>query len=292
MPAKIELSGTEQFTFSPEMLFDKLTNFDQLTSHIPDLESSQRIDERTLTCVVRPGFSFLRGKVTLNIEFTELQRPTSAAMRTTVKGIALGMVAESTMAIRPVDRHSVAEVRERSRGLQQGGSQLDWQVRVVELKGLIATVSTGLVKAAAERVIGQSWQRLHAEEQQTAATSSPASSSAIPPAIDYEALREAVGDDQELLQVVLQAFLSESPQKMADLRAAIDHGDAKAVAAAAHGLKGCVRYFGETPAYSLAWQLETLGAAGRLDGAGDIARGLSAQLDLLRQAVTPLISST
>ena len=138
------LAGSESFAASPEAVFDLLTDLDQLAANIPDLESAQRLDESTLACVVRPGFSFMRGKVNLTIRLVDKQRPQTARLETAMKGIGQSMLAESSIALRPAD----------------GGCQLDWEVRVVELKGLIATVSRGLVKAAAERIIVQSYEQI------------------------------------------------------------------------------------------------------------------------------------
>jgi carbon monoxide dehydrogenase subunit G len=141
---KLQLAGTESFPAAREAVFDLLTDLDQLAGNIPDLESAQRVDERTLACVVRPGFSFMRGKVNLTIRLVKQVRPESAEMETEMKGIGQAMQAESSIALRPTE----------------GGCQLDWEVRVVQLKGLIATVSPGLVKAAAQRIIEQSYARV------------------------------------------------------------------------------------------------------------------------------------
>jgi carbon monoxide dehydrogenase subunit G len=142
--AKLQLAGTESFDAPSEAVFDLLTDLDQLALNIPDLESSQRLDDRTLACVVRPGFSFMRGKVNLTIRLLEIRRPETATLSTEMKGIGQSMQAESSIALRPMP----------------AGSQLDWEVRVNELKGLIATVSPSLVKAAAERIIVQSYEKI------------------------------------------------------------------------------------------------------------------------------------
>jgi carbon monoxide dehydrogenase subunit G len=140
----LKLGGTELFAAPPETVFDLLTDLDQLAGNIPDLESAQRVDKQTLACVVRPGFSFMRGKVNLTIRLVKELRPESAEMETEMKGIGQAMQAESSIALRPTD----------------SGCQLNWEVRVVQLKGLIATVSPGLVKAAAQRIIEQSYARV------------------------------------------------------------------------------------------------------------------------------------
>lgn len=42
-------------------------------------------------------------------------------------------------------------------------SALHWTAHVVERKGLVAAVSASLLRAAAEKVIQQTWERLRAE---------------------------------------------------------------------------------------------------------------------------------
>jgi carbon monoxide dehydrogenase subunit G len=149
---KIELAGTELFAAPREAVFDLLADLDQLAANIPDLESSQRVDEQTLACVVRPGFSFMRGRVNLTIRVAEVRRPEAARMETQMKGIGQAMQAESAIALQPTPE----------------GCQLDWKVQVWELKGLIATVSPSLVKAAAERIVVQSYAKIRENLAKTA----------------------------------------------------------------------------------------------------------------------------
>lgn len=41
------------------------------------------------------------------------------------------------------------------------GTKLTWEAEVTELKGLVSTLSGGLIKAAAEQVIRHGWSQLH-----------------------------------------------------------------------------------------------------------------------------------
>ena len=140
----IEFGGTERFAASPEKLFDALTNFDTIAATIPDLVSSEKVDERTMKCVVRPGFSFLRGSMRLTIALGQTVRPESAAMNVSAEGIGLGMRVASNLRISPDGQ----------------GSLLDWSAKIEELKGLISAVSPALIKAAADQVIRHAWSRV------------------------------------------------------------------------------------------------------------------------------------
>jgi carbon monoxide dehydrogenase subunit G len=144
--AKYQFGGTEEFTIDAARLFEIVTNLDNVATTIPDAESTERVDATTLKAVVRPGFSFLRGKLTLMIRVVESRPPHEA--RTVIDGQGIGMrvVVESHVRIAPT----------------AAGSQLTWEARVTEMKGLIATLSPSLVQGAAEQVIRSAWQKIHA----------------------------------------------------------------------------------------------------------------------------------
>ena len=136
-----EFGGHEEFKVTPERLYALLTDFDALAGAIPDLVSAEKIDERNLKCVVRPGFSFLRGTMKLHLVVEDLDPPCSATMSVSAQGIGVAMRVLSHLVIRPAS----------------AGSTLDWSATISERKGLIAAVSPGLIKAAADQVIRHSW---------------------------------------------------------------------------------------------------------------------------------------
>ena len=74
MANNLEFGGTEQFAAEPEKLYALLTDLDAMAGTIPDLVSAERVELRTLKCVVRPGFSFLRGTMRLPLRQTMTAR--------------------------------------------------------------------------------------------------------------------------------------------------------------------------------------------------------------------------
>lgn len=138
----MQFGGEERFDVPPRTLFDQLTDLDAMASTIPDLVSSERSGPDTLKCVVRPGFSFLRGTMKLQISIGDLQAPEKATMRVDAQGIGISMRLESHLNIVP----------------DGAGSLLKWDAQVLEMKGLISTVSPGLVKAAADQVVRMAWE--------------------------------------------------------------------------------------------------------------------------------------
>lgn len=147
---KLEFSGTEQFAAPPEQVFAAVTDLDKMVNHIPDLQSYERIDEGTLQCVVRPGFSFFRGKANLTIRVLDTKPPESAAMRTEMKGIGQGMTMMSNLQVTPHDE----------------GCTVTWQAQVTEVKGLLVTVPSGLIRGAAEKIVAASWEKVRADVEQ------------------------------------------------------------------------------------------------------------------------------
>jgi carbon monoxide dehydrogenase subunit G len=142
--APIEFGGEETFAAPPEKLYGLLTDLDAMAATIPDLESSQKVDDNTLKCVVRPGFSFLRGKMNLAISLGETAPPERAAMNVTASGIGVSMDVVSQLDISP----------------EGAGSRLKWSARVDKRKGLISAVSPTLIKGAADQVIRHAWQQV------------------------------------------------------------------------------------------------------------------------------------
>jgi carbon monoxide dehydrogenase subunit G len=136
-----EFGGQEQFAASPEKLYALLTNLDAMAAAIPDLVSAEKVDQRTMKCVVRPGFSFLRGTMRLTITLGETEPPQRAAMSVAAQGIGVAMTVRSQLQI----------------SADPAGSRLDWTAKIDELKGLISAVSPGLINAAADQIIRHAW---------------------------------------------------------------------------------------------------------------------------------------
>ena len=109
--------------------------------------SAEKVDDCTMKCVVRPGFSFLRGTMKLNLSLGEASPPERATMHVDAQGIGVAMKVVSQLSIAP----------------REAGSQLDWTATIVERKGLIAAVSPSLIKAAADQVIRHAWQQVRAK---------------------------------------------------------------------------------------------------------------------------------
>jgi PAS domain S-box-containing protein len=103
-----------------------------------------------------------------------------------------------------------------------------------------------------------------------------------------EACGAMIGDP-ELRKIVVETVLEEAPRMIAAVRQSLTDGDAAALRLSAHTLQGSVRYFGATPAYEHALELEEMGRVGNLEGAEKILAALEKEMRELRPALQQFI---
>jgi CheY-like chemotaxis protein len=116
--------------------------------------------------------------------------------------------------------------------------------------------------------------------------------------VPADSLAEAVFDraealacvegDMELLLEIAGIFLESCPRDLAEIRQAITHNDAEALARAAHTLKGAVSNFGTKSAYQAAANLERIGREGRLIEGVTAYTELMTEIDRLNAALAAL----
>jgi CheY-like chemotaxis protein len=98
---------------------------------------------------------------------------------------------------------------------------------------------------------------------------------------ETQALQLADGDRQ-LLRQVIHLFAQQWPSRLQALRRALTRGDAVALQAAAHAVKGAAAGFAATALASSASALETMARGGRLEHAEGAAARLEGELTHLR----------
>jgi signal transduction histidine kinase/DNA-binding response OmpR family regulator len=111
-----------------------------------------------------------------------------------------------------------------------------------------------------------------------------------PAAFDAAALRRRLFDDDSLMAEAIRLFLEDLPLRLADVHAAVTAGDASALRAAAHVLKGAAATLGADRLMAEAHLLEQAGAESHLDTAATGALRLSAEAatvaDLMRSQLS------
>ena len=98
-------------------------------------------------------------------------------------------------------------------------------------------------------------------------------------------LRETVGGDEEFLIELVETFLEDAPQMLADMRQAAETGDAPGLRLHAHSLKSNSAEFGAMSLNALCKQLEMMGKDNQLDG----TLPLIDQADAAYQAIKPAL---
>ena len=91
------------------------------------------------------------------------------------------------------------------------------------------------------------------------------------------------GLSEQHLQRIAQAFLGEAPRRFDLARHAVRDGNASAVAAAFHALKGSAGYLSRPTLHALCHQMETLASEGKLDEVEEYLPQIEAALDEARR---------
>ena len=112
----------------------------------------------------------------------------------------------------------------------------------------------------------------------------------MPVGLDRTALLKGVGGNPDNLKQIVGLFGIEASQSMAQIRAAIDRGDATRMGRTAHSLKGAIGVFSKAAAYKAAQALESMGHAGDLTDAEDAFNTLENELHQLKAALADDLS--
>jgi two-component system sensor histidine kinase/response regulator len=96
---------------------------------------------------------------------------------------------------------------------------------------------------------------------------------------------ERLAGDENLLAEVIEIFLEEAPRQIAELRKAVDRGDATTAAEIAHSLKGELGYFGIADVAQRARALEDLARANDVAAMAQELPAFAAQLAAVMDAI-------
>jgi HPt (histidine-containing phosphotransfer) domain-containing protein len=106
--------------------------------------------------------------------------------------------------------------------------------------------------------------------------------------LDVDAILAGLGGDRALLGEVIDVFLADAPLRLAEARAALEKGDAAAIAAQAHTLKSMVGLFTTSEPFAAARELEAIGRQGDLVQAAQASATLEAAVATLEARLRAL----
>jgi signal transduction histidine kinase/DNA-binding response OmpR family regulator/HPt (histidine-containing phosphotransfer) domain-containing protein len=122
-----------------------------------------------------------------------------------------------------------------------------------------------------------------AEVMEAGTVGGPADAVLDPRALDR--LQGMVSGDPQFLAELIDTFLEDTPQLLADMGRAVDTGDAAGLALAAHSLKSNSANFGATALADLCRELEGMAKAGALVGAGERVAQAEAEFERVQGAL-------
>lgn len=103
--------------------------------------------------------------------------------------------------------------------------------------------------------------------------------------VDRQFLWEMVGEDPEFEREVLQEFLDTVPLLLQQIQQALQSGDSKSLASAAHTVKGSSRSVGANFLAEIAFGLEKAGKANQLDEAERLVPALLAEWERVKEYI-------
>ena len=109
------------------------------------------------------------------------------------------------------------------------------------------------------------------------------------PVLNEEELWRRVQGDAELLRTIRDLFFEAYPQRIAEIHAALEGGDGRALEYAAHSVKGSVGNFAARRAYAAALRLEEIGRSGDFASASAALARLETEVERLREALAALL---
>jgi len=137
----LHFEGDIDFTSPPAVVWSKLTDAQFVVSCIPDVQSATHPAPDSAVCVIRPGFSFVRGTLELAMQLVPVEEGKTLKATGHGKGIGSSNDVEVLMTLTPHD----------------AGTRIHWVADVTKLGGLLKAVPQGLLQGAAQKVIADVW---------------------------------------------------------------------------------------------------------------------------------------
>lgn len=108
-------------------------------------------------------------------------------------------------------------------------------------------------------------------------------------AIDWDVVLFNLNGDKALMVEMLNIFVTESPEILADIRDSISRNDVYAVQRSVHTLKGILKIIGARTATEIARRLQTIGRNADWTSAGEVYASLERALEIYKLAAMRLL---
>lgn len=143
----LQFEGTEDLPRPQNEVWPELSDAVRLAEFVPDRESVVSANQDETVCVVRPGFSFVRGTLEMTVRVLERNPDAEARVGFHSKGVG-----------------ATSDVEVRFRLEANGeGTRVHWTAEVKQLTGLLKLAPQGLVRGAAQKVVRDVWANVAAK---------------------------------------------------------------------------------------------------------------------------------
>jgi carbon monoxide dehydrogenase subunit G len=144
----LHFEGDRDLPQAPAELYARLSDARFLVQCIPGVESVKSETPEQAVCVVKPaGLSFVTGSIELTVRRTAAVENTSANVTIASKSIGATSEVETAFTLTP----------------QEGGTKLRWTADIQKMGGLLKHAPQALLKAAAQKIIGDVWEKVIAK---------------------------------------------------------------------------------------------------------------------------------
>jgi len=140
----LHFEGDTDFPQPPAAVFAKLSDARFLVQCIPGVEQVNTSEPAESICILRPGFSFVRGTLEITVQIVEATDASKIRALAHGKGIGSSNDVEAVLLLAP----------------QDGGTRVHWTADVTNLGGLLKAIPQGLLRGAAQKVIADVWESI------------------------------------------------------------------------------------------------------------------------------------
>ncbi len=135
----LHFEGDRDFSVGPAELWAKLSDARFLVQCVPGTETVATAEPDHAVCTIRPGLAFVRGTLEVAIRVVGKEPDRSVKIALHSKGVGSTSEVETVATLAP----------------QDGGTRLHWAADVTQLGGLLKMIPQGLIRGAAQKVIGE-----------------------------------------------------------------------------------------------------------------------------------------
>jgi carbon monoxide dehydrogenase subunit G len=137
----LQFSGEHNFNRPPAEVWAKLRDLPFLLNCIPDVEPGAQVQQDRTQFTIRPGFSFVRGKLDATMHVAEAVESEKLRFAVVSKGVGSSSEVQTDLHLAPKGE----------------GTAVKWTAEIKQLGGLLKAVPRGLIQAAAQKVIADVW---------------------------------------------------------------------------------------------------------------------------------------